>query len=205
MGFNVTNNKLCRTEKESPSPATDPAEEPVSTQPLAKVIIRLASTLSTPQPFRRESADDEGNGCKCEPIGDCPVELMDFSFALACEHGTVRCCRPVEPVVQQETPKPVDIVTPITTVKLVKKTAMCKCKSRKECDRHFLQLESAVDRKDEVCPSSMVRCCETGNMGNAKDQVDKSESDTEAHVLGNSNFKPILLPFLKMPPSNNEV
>ena len=167
-------------------------EQTVKAEPI-KVIIKLASAvaplppLSTNNNNRKESASDEKeNGCSCEKIDSCPIEMMDFSFAVSCSYGTVRCCRPVK-----STPAPL-VKRPIT-----KKPAMCKCKSRKECDLFFHVEESEqIDRKDE-CPAGSVRCCENGNMGNPKDQKDAHQ------ILGNSDFRPVQLPYLKMP--NTEV
>jgi len=55
-----------------------------------KVFIRYASQLA-PAPPATPQIDAQ---CDCEPNDDCPLELMDFSFATACPYGTVRCCRP---------------------------------------------------------------------------------------------------------------
>ena len=183
--------------------------DPIGSPSNGKVIIRLASTLSTPAPAgRRQSSNDGHDGCSCESVDDCPVELMDFRFAVACDHGTVRCCRPVESNNAQDindaknaenVKNTVKIVTPVTLVKRPKKTAMCKCKPRKECD-HFFHSEDAQDRKDNLCPSGMVRCCETGNMGNSKDDLIKGQTVPSVQQnLDNNQFKPVQLPFLKMP------
>lgn len=182
--------------------------------------------------------ENTDNGCKCESLDACPIELMDFSFSVSCGYGTVRCCRPIEPAteppieapfeapveVPSENPikssvepstteesfvtKPV-VVTP-TTVKFSKKPLACKCKPRKECDR-FFQTEEEVevfDRKDVLtCPAGMVRCCETGNMGNHKQATTpKTFKKIQAtQILGNTGFKPVQLPFLTVPVISNQV
>lgn len=179
------------------------------------MIIRLASTLSTPAPARRrQSSDDAHDGCSCEPVDDCPIELMDFRFAVGCDHGTVRCCRPAKSKDAEDAQDTknvknvkdvVKVVTPMVLVKRPKKTPMCKCKSRKECDYYF-RSEEALDRKDDLCPSGMVHCCETGNMGNSKDDLIKGQVVPQGHQqLGNNQFKPIQLPFLKMPHPDTKV
>jgi hypothetical protein len=163
----------------------------------AKVIIRPVSQLSTLAPLQsqQQENDNKADGCKCEPINSCPIELMDFRFAVSCEYGTVRCCRPLEPVLIKETTtsKPM-VVTPASTLKWPRKS--CRCKPRKECD------EQAIDRKSEIgCSAGNVRCCETGaNTGNSK-----TEASPDAHVLGGNSFRPVQLPFLKMPQPADEV
>ena len=163
----------------------------------AKVIIRPVSQLSTLAPLQsqQQENDSKADGCKCEPINSCPIELMDFRFAVSCEYGTVRCCRPLEPVLIKETTssKPV-VVTPASTLKWPRKS--CRCKPRNECD------EQTIDRKSEIgCSVGNVRCCETGtSFGNSK-----TETSPDAHVLGGKGFRPVQLPFLKMPQPADEV
>ena len=181
--------------------------DPAGSAGKGKVIIRLASSLSTPAPAgRRETSDNSHDGCRCELVDQCPIELMDFRFAVSCDHGTVRCCRPVDidDAKDAHDVKPVKVVTPVTLVKRPKKTGMCKCKSRKECD-HFFRPEDQLDRKDDPCPSGMVHCCETGNMGNSKDDLVKGQTPPQVQQhLGPSQFKPVQLPFLKMPHPDNK-
>ena len=170
----------------------------------SKVIIRPVSTLSTLPPSGQKQQENDNDGCSCESIDSCPIELMDFRFAVSCEYGTVRCCRPLEPVIIKETPpsRPV-VVTPASTIKWPKKTVACRCKPRKECDRLFQSNdEQVVERKYEnTCPAGFVRCCDTGNMGNPKTEI----TVPEAHLLGSSEFRPVQLPFLKMPQPADEV
>lgn len=163
----------------------------------AKVIIRPVSQLSTLAPLQsqQQENDNKADGCKCEPINSCPIELMDFRFAVSCEYGTVRCCRPLEPVlIKETTTSKTMVVTPASTLKWPRKS--CRCKPRKECD------EQAIDRKSEIgCSAGNVRCCETGtNTGNSK-----TEASPDAHVLGGNGFRPVQLPFLKMPQPADEV
>ncbi|KAI9562070.1 hypothetical protein GHT06_013035 [Daphnia sinensis] len=185
-------------QQETSKPSTDANErEEFLTHSLgtSKVIIRPVSQLTTPAPLQsQQPANDSNDGCKCEPIDSCPIELMDFRFAVSCEYGTVRCCRPSEPVLIKETTpsKPV-VVTPASTLKWPKKS--CRCKPRRDCD------EQSIDRKSETsCTAGFVRCCETGT----KIENHKIEVSPEAHVLGGNGFRPVQLPFLKMPQPADE-
>lgn len=171
-----------------------------------KVIIKLASEMK-PSTNKNNADQQQGtnevkNGCSCEKIDSCPVELMDFSFAVSCAYGTVRCCRPLE------SPLVTPVVSTPTKAPSTKKPVMCKCKPRKECDWFFhgdTKESELIDRKDD-CPAGSVRCCETGNMGNPKEPMINQQQQLSGpqFVLGNSNnFRPIQLPYLKMP--NTEV
>lgn len=170
----------------------------------SKVIIRPASTLTTtPTSLLGNNQKESSDGCKCEPIDSCPIELMDFRFAVSCEYGTVRCCRPLEPVLIKETPaNKTVVVTPASTLKFPKKSISCRCKPRKDCDRHFQSNDGHnSERKNTMnCPVGLVRCCESNSGGNTK-----TEANGEPHVLGGNDFRPVQLPYLKMPPPADEV
>ena len=172
----------------------------------SKVIIKLASEIKAAaqtSTHKNPDGNDASHGCNCEKIDSCPIEMMDFSFAVSCSYGTVRCCRPQASIA----------VTPSVLVPVkrqpIKKLAMCKCKSRKECDWFFhnTAMESEpIDRKDEEqCPAGSVRCCETGNMGNPIEfnNGQQQQQHGSQHILGNNDFRPVQLPYLKMP--NTEV
>lgn len=144
-----------------------------------------------------------------EPSTEAPMEISDETLVeLSFESATSSS---LEPTATEESifTKPV-VVTPATTVKFSKKPMSCKCKPRKECDK-FFQAEEDVevfDRKDVLtCSAGMVRCCESGNMGNPKEMTTpRSFKKVQApQILGNVAFKPVQLPFLTVPTTSNQV
>ena len=173
-----------------------------------KVFIRPASALTTLKPFRRQQNSDE-MGCSCQHIDNCSIENMDFSFAVSCEYGTVRCCRPMQTVLNKETlllsaPTAAPTQTPTTFKRVVvKKTPACKCKLYSECDRFSNHsIHNANSTESQSCPTGMVRCCERRSTVIFKEP---STTQPETHVLGNNDFRPVQLPFSKIMSTTNQV
>jgi len=186
------------------SDETDPVvkfKEPV------KIFIRPASSLTTAKPNGKQQLSERELGCSCQQIDNCPIEQMDFSFAVSCEYGTVRCCRPLETVLTKETFLVAPTMPTPTTFKrvVVKKIPACKCKPYNECERfsnHSIKDESSINQGEGLsCPVGLVRCCDR-ERGNTINFNEPSTSEPETHVLGNSEFQPVQLPFMKIMSSN---
>ena len=141
------------------------AESAVDVNSIAspKVFIRMASEIK-PTEKKISNVHSFSDGCKCEPLDECPVEKMDFTFGVSCPFKTVRCCRPVQPIVEPEPQIP-------TT-------------------------EEAVKGIDIVTPVSVLQMSST----TPTPVTERPAQETE--ILGNSQFRPVNLPFMKVPASS---
>lgn len=192
---------------QDPNDGSEESEPAVKFKEPVKIFIRPASLLTTPKPNGRQQLSERELGCSCQHIDNCSIEQMDFSFAVSCEYGTVRCCRPLETVLTKETFLIAPTTPTPTTSKrvVVKKTPACKCKPYNECERfsnHSIKDDGSINQRDGLsCPVGLIRCCDL-ERGNTVNFSEPSTSEPETHVLGNSEFRPVQLPFMKITSTN---